>query len=738
VRKAQGRRHKAEGRRQKAESRKQKAEGRRQDVEGGCWLRVVAAAGLVVALAACRSTPAAPAASTVPPRHLVIVTIDTLRADRLGVYGNATVATPNLDRIAREGAMAPQASVQVPLTRPSHISLFTGLYPAEHGIRDNVSPSLSVKVPVLAELLQQQGFRTGAFVSSIVLSRQSGLARGFAEYSDTFDIGEDDARFLNTIQKRGDATVAEAVAWLGQPTVERRFAWVHLYDPHDPYEPPEPYASRYAGRPYDGEVAWSDELVGRIDAALVANGLRDDTLLVVTSDHGEGLDEHGEAVHGFFVYETTLHVPFLVRGPGIAPGTKLGVVARSVDVLPTALDLLGLAEQTPRVSGRSLAPALRGTPMDDEPTFAESLVPLVHYGWSDLRALRDGRWKFILAPRPELYDLDLDPGERQNLVEREAQRARAYRSGIEQRLRQEQVALREAGPVNASVPPDLLEKLGALGYVSPAAPSTPRASGADPKDKIDEYQTLNTLMREGLIHLREGRFAESYGRFQDLFGRGIDSFESHYYAARALVGLKRWREAAAQYESAIEKLPSYTAAYVGLADALLADGQAPQALAAVRRGLQASPDDPRLIEREGDVGRRLGDPATAVAAYERVAQLAPKDALVRVKLGELFRDLGRPADAARLLREAVDLEPGEASFWNSLGMVLGGGGDLAAAEQAFREASTRDGGNAQYAYNLGLALARQNKRDEAAAAFRRALEIDPRFAAARQGLADLR
>lgn len=699
--------------------------------------RLIAAAGVMIAagVACAPRPPAVPAAPTA--RHVLVVTIDTLRSDRIGAYGNATVATPNLDRLAREGAMALHASAHAPLTRPSHTSLFTGLYPAEHGIRDNVSPPLGKSVPVLAEILQQRGFRTGAFVSSIVLSKQSGLGRGFAHYSDQFEVGADDARFLNTIQKRGDATVAEAVAWLGEPGPERRFGWVHLYDPHDPYEPPEPYASGYADRPYDGEVAWSDELVGRLDTALGAAGLRDDTLLLVTADHGEGLNEHNEAVHGFFVYETTLRVPFIARGPGITPGTKLGVVARTVDVMPTLLELLGFKDATPAVSGRSLAGALGGAPLDDEPTFAESLTPLIHYGWSDLRAIRDGRWKYILAPRPELYDLDRDPGERQNLIDQEPARARAYRAGIEQRLRQEQAAVRDPGSV-ASVPPDLLEKLGALGYVSSGGPSTSKASGADPKDKIDEYQTLNTLMREGLVNLREGRYAVSLERFRGLFGRGIESFEAHYYAARALTGLKRWREAAAHYESAIEKLPSYSAAYLGLADAHLADGNATLALAAVRRGQKAAPDDPRLIEREGDLGRQLGDRSLAARAYERVAQMAPRDALVRVKLGELYRDGGRPADAARLVREAIALDPETASYWNSLGMILAGGGDLSGGEAAFREAATRDHANPQYAYNLGLALARQNKHDEAAAQFRRTLELDPRFAAARQRLAELR
>ena len=688
---------------------------------------------LSAAVACAPRTPPAPAGA----RNLVLITIDTLRADRLGAYGNTTVATPNLDRLAREGAMALHASAQVPLTRPSHVSLLTGLYPAEHGIRDNVSPPLRQGVPLLAEILQRRGFRTGAFVSSIVLSKQSGLGRGFDTYSDRFEIGDDDARFLNTIQKRGDTTVAEAAAWLRQSGSERRFAWIHLYDPHDPYEPPEPYATRYAGRLYDGEVAWSDELVGRLDAVLAETGQRDDTLLVVTADHGEGLDEHGEAVHGFFVYETTLHVPLIVRGPRVTPGTRVNGVTRSIDVMPTVLDLLGLADATPVVSGRSLAPALTGKAVIDEPTFAESLTPLIHYGWSDLRALRDGKWKYILAPRPELYDLDQDPGELKNLVDEEPTRARAYRSGIEQQLRREQAVRRGAEPATATLPPDMLEKLGALGYVSGSA-SAERASGADPKDKIEEYKALNTLMREGLVSLRERRYADSLARFQSLFGHGVDSFESHYYAARALTGLERWREAAVHYEGAITKLPSYTAAYLGLADTYLADGKVDQALDAVRRGQKAAPDDPRLIEREGDIERRRGGRDVAARAYERVAQMAPRDALVRIKLGEVYRDAGRLADAARVMREAIQLDPATASYWNALGMVLGGADDYPGAERAFREAATRDARNAQYAYNLGLALERQQQRDAAVAQFRRALELDPRFAPARQRLTELR
>src|SRR4029079_16485990 len=303
---------------------------------------------------------------------LVLITIDTLRADRVGAYGSTDVETPTLDRLARERAEA-EGSVQVPLTRPSHVTLFTGRYPAEHGIRDNVSPGLAADVPVLAEILKSRGFATAGFVSSIVLSRQSGLARGFDTYSDRFEIGGEDSRFLNTIQRRGDLPTAEAVSWLEQQKKGKRlFAWLHLYDPHGPYEPPEPFASHYAGRPYDGEVAWSDTLVGRLDAVLAQTRLQKDTLLVVTSDHGEGLGEHEESVHGFFVYETTLHVPLIVRGPRVTPGTQVRSLTRSVDVMPTVLDLLGLADATPTVSGRSVAPALAGKTMAGEATVAHA------------------------------------------------------------------------------------------------------------------------------------------------------------------------------------------------------------------------------------------------------------------------------------------------------------------------------------------------------------------------------
>ena len=698
---------------------------------GRLWL-VAAALG-----AGCGRGPAREAGPPVA-RHLVIVTIDTLRADRLGCYGSRDVATPNLDRIAREGAMAPEAMAHVPLTRPSHASLFTGLLPSEHGIRDNISPALLPKVPTLAEGLKAAGLETAAFVSSIVLSSQSGLNRGFDTYADRFQADEDDARFLNTIQKRGDETLGEAVAWLEAHRSGRLFLWLHLYDPHDPYEPPEPYASRYAGRPYDGEVAWTDELIGRLDAALERLGMRGDTLLLVTADHGEGLGDHAESAHGFFVYQSTLRIPLLVRGPGIVAGGRLGVTARTVDVAPTVLDLLGVARpRYARFSGRSLAGALRGRESPAEAaTYAESLLPLLHFGWSDLRTLREGRWKYVAAPRPELYDLKDDPAEARNLVAAQPGRAEAMRTALGRLLDTER-ATAAAPTGTASVPADLLEKLGALGYLGAGAPGQSSTPGADPKDRIAQFKVANRLIREGLIKLREKDFVGSASNFRELLKEKIESFEVHYYLGRALLGLKRHAEAAPHFERAIRFQPGYGMAHEALAECRAAQGDLKGAIAALRKGREAVPKEASLPMREATYWERRGDRTEAIRAYEAALPLAPKNAWVRIRLGELVRDTGDLPRAAGLMREAVGLDVTNASYWNSLGMVAGAKGDLAEAEKAFREAVARDGANPRYAYNLGLALLRQGKTAEAVPHFRKTLKLEPRFTDARARLQEL-
>jgi tetratricopeptide (TPR) repeat protein len=289
------------------------------------------------------------------------------------------------------------------------------------------------------------------------------------------------------------------------------------------------------------------------------------------------------------------------------------------------------------------------------------------------------------------------------------------------------------------VPADLLEKLGALGYLGAGSASPGASAGADPKDKIEEYKVVNRLIREGLLRLRQKDYAGSVERFRELRRRGIESFEVHYYMARGLVGLGRWRDAAPEFEAALVRLPGFTAAYLALAECRVALRDSQGAIAALKKGQAAVPKDPRLHDAEAGIWRRLGKKQDAMRAWEEVARLAPKDALVRVQLGEAYRDQGDFAKAVTLLRAAVAQDPVPASYWNSLGMALGAKGELPEAEKAFREALKRGGPDAeQYAYNLGLAVLRQGRRDEAATLFRKSLELDPRFAPARARLAELR
>ena len=692
----------------------------------------------LAALALLTTSCSSPEPEREPPptaRHLVLVTIDTLRADRLGSYGNQGLPTPNLDRLAAEGAMAPDAMVHVPLTRPSHFSLFSGLLPSEHGIRDNVSNVRAPETPLLAEVLQIAGFRTAAFVSSIVLASHTGLNRGFDTYSDEFETEAGETFFASELQRRGDETVEEAVSWLESNREARLFAWIHLYDPHEPYDPPEPYASRYAQRPYEGEIAWTDELVGRIDAALTRLELRDQTLLTVTADHGEGMGEHREATHGFFIYQSTLAVPLLFRGPGVVPGGRIPITVRTIDLLPTLLELVGVPSPPARTfSGQSLAGALHGQEPPPPPvTYAETLEPRLHYGWSDLRSIRKGNWKYIQAPRPELYDLEHDPGERRNLAEVGHSRMEGLRASLEGILAAESSA-RGPGSSGASLPLELREKLGALGYMGGAGAADP---GADPKDKIDDFKLATDLMQRGLVRLDEEDFAGSMELFQELLGLGVRSFELHFYLARSLLALKRHREAAVEFEQAVGLEPGYPSGWEGLAECRVVLGDLRGAVEAIRSGQESSPRDAGLRKREARLWRRLGEREKARRAYEAALPLAPDDALLRVHYGELLRDMGEVEEAIRLLLEAVELDPEPASYWNSLGMVLGTHGRLAEAETAFQKARERDDSNPQYAFNLGLALLRLGRPQEARGFFEKTLELEPGFESARLRLAEI-
>ena len=431
----------------------------------------------VFVLLACAASITFCARSPSVPIGVVVITLDTTRADRLTAYGFKGAEMPHLDRLARNGVVFDQAISVAPLTLPAHASLFTGLLPASHGVRENAAPPLSFDHTTLAEILRGQGFRSAAFVGSGVLDPDRGLSQGFDRYG---GVSGEHRLTPKTAQRTAEAVMTEAIDWLESVGDSRFFLWAHLYDPHRPHQPPEPFAARYAHDPYVGEIAYADFQIGRLLDALDRQDRLDRIIVVVAGDHGESLGEHGECGHGIFVYESVLRVPLIIRTPSIKP-RRVGSVVRLIDVMPTVLDLLGL--KLPPTEGISLTGVMNGGRQDLD-AYAESVYPQ-KFGWSPLRSLRDGRFKLIDAPRPELYDLEHDPFEGRNVYsERPAtaaalnQRLSSFESG------QPWSDMRNIGPEVA--PLEVRERLAALGYASRAPASRPPASGKlrDAKDFI--------------------------------------------------------------------------------------------------------------------------------------------------------------------------------------------------------------------------------------------------------------
>jgi arylsulfatase A-like enzyme len=440
-----------------------------------------AGAALIGGLAGCTRISAG-----APPANVLIVTLDTTRADRLSAYGFQSASMPAIDRLAREGILFQRATTVAPLTLPAHCSLLTGLYPRHHGVRDNADPPLEPAHRTLAEMLHGRGFRTAAFVAASVLAADRGLSRGFDVYRDTTTGSGADAP--PRVRRTGNEVIDEALTWLNGHEDSPFFVWVHLYDAHAPYWTPEPYRTHYPADPYEGSLAFVDAQVDRVMQWLESHQQLGRTLIVVAGDHGESLGDHEELEHGIFLYESVLHVPLIMRVPGVAP-RRLVATTSLIDVMPTVLGVLRLPG--PPVDGLDLTRALRsaGEPAD-RLVYSESLYP-ERFGWSRLRATRDGRFKLIDAPRPELYDLETDPFEERNLYTTRSATATALARRLEAFDALERVPVTRP---NDRVPVEVRARLKALGYIGADA----RGAGStrrDPKDYIATYNAMRLASR---------------------------------------------------------------------------------------------------------------------------------------------------------------------------------------------------------------------------------------------------
>jgi tetratricopeptide (TPR) repeat protein len=523
------------------------------------------------------------------------------------------------------------------------------------------------------------------------VSRPSGLDRGFTVFDDPFGGGERASTRDPRTERRASEVVDAALGWLDRPRTAPFFLWVHLFDPHAPYDPPAPYRERFAKQPYDGEVAYTDAQIGRLLGRLRERGALDTTLVVVTADHGEGLGDHGEDEHLLFVYDSTLRVPLLLRLPGRLPaGARVAGQFRSVDLMPTILDLLG--RPAVPTSGVSRAANLKtGGEIPANESYAESLYGSLHFGWAPLRALRAEGWKYIDAPRAELYRVAEDPAETRNRMDDRGPVASAMRRRL---------AALDGGvprPPSASVDSGAAERLAALGYVGggffQGAPS-----GADPKDRLEEFQGHRREFQEALRLYRKGdldraiRILARLAQPRRESGQVVErrSFNVEYYLGRSLLEKRRFADAAEHLGRASSLAPESVPAYVFLAQAQAASGRPTDALATLDRGLARTPDNAELLQARGALLLRGGRPGEARAVLERARKLDPDNVLTRVDLATIYRTQGDLPAAAVEAEEAVKRGPRSPEARVAAGLVAGASGREAEAGARFREALERD------------------------------------------------
>ncbi len=663
--------------------------------------------------------------------NIVLVTMDTTRADHLPAYGYSGVKTPALDALARQGVVFEQAATATPLTLPSHSTIMTGMYPTFHGVRVNGNTALSDEQTTLAEVLASRGYRTGAFIAAFVLDGRWGLKQGFEHYDDQFDLKKYKHLDLGEVQRPGNEVTDAALAWLEGQKAKPFFAWIHLYDPHVPYAPPEPFASEYARRGpvglYDGEIAFMDTQIGRVTAWLEANGLAGKTLIVLVGDHGESLGAHGEGTHGYFIYDVSLHVPFLIATPFAGlQGKRVASQVSTADVFPTILDLVNLASPA-KAQGRSLVPLMfNPAKKDDVPAYSESMAPNLQFGWSPLQALRTARYKYIDAPKAELYDLGRDADEQVNLLAQLPDIARRMKGELGKLLAKTSVGAPK--PQAANLDKDTIERLSALGYVGAPVSARKAAGGsgplADPKDKLHVF---NAVTRAGELILEE-KYDEAVPALEEALRQEPAIPQALLLLSTCYVELGRAAEAKIRLDILLKEDPESVPALISLANILLDEGKNEDVIALCKRTLSVDDKNTQAYTLIGEVYLEEENYVEALPYLEKAVETQPKITRSRLNLAACLVG-ARQYDRAKEELDAVirDSPKFPLAHYN-LGLLYEEQGKLEEARAAYAEEVTAFPQGYKARFNLGKILFRLGDRAGALEQLREVVKIAPKLA----------
>ena len=649
------------------------------------------------------------------PSHpnVILITVDTLRADHVGCYGAQTVKTPTLDALAHDGVVFERAISQVPLTWPSHAVILTGTYPFQNGVQDFTGQPLAPQFRSVAQAFQKAGYTTGAVISAFVLDRSWGLARGFDFYDDAFSAETFEKKETGLVDRRAGESVTHAIAWLKKTPRRPFFLWLHLYDPHSPYDPPEPYRSEYHDHLYDGEIAYADHELGTLMVWLKQNRLYDSSLIVALSDHGESLGEHGEEEHGFFIYNATAHVPLIVKPPagsGVAAGRHREPV-ETTSVAPTLLQLAGLKNSTDAIekqfqgqslfdatalSVKTLAAKTAGT--QNSSAYSETFYPFSSFGWSPLHALESERFHFIEAPKPELYDLESDPGEVRNIAAEQPATVSVLHEKMQALLARNPFAQSQVDAGKLS--PDAQEKLRALGYFgfrAAVSAESLKQGLADPKDKLWEFNSI--LKAEDAFQRGEDDKAEAL--LTEVQEKDPAIYVIPFLLGESALRRQEWSSAADQLHRCLQLNPNFDNAMTGLARALAKLGRGEEASSWLDKALQSNPQNYRAWYQKGLL--EASDPTAAQSAFEKTIAIQPNFSAGQRELGMIFFQQKQFATAAPHLEKAVELGLDEARLHNFLGICYNRTNRSAKAVREFQHAIQLDPNLAEAHLNLAFA-----------------------------------
>ena len=648
-----------------------------------------------------------------PSTPVILISVDTLRADHLSCYQAGKPQTPHIDGLAKNGTLFSQVSSPYPLTLPSHVALFTSTYAFANGVQDNGIPLSSTAV-TLATVLKKAGYRTGAFVGSFVLDRRFGLSRGFDVYDGPFDLHNKTATGV-VERKRPGVRVAEAATrWVERNSSAPFFLFLHLYDLHLPYDLPQDPSQRHGETGYTAELAYVDQVLGDFLAFLGRRQLLEKALIVFTSDHGEGLGEHGESTHGYFIYQSTLHVPLIIHWPAGSrrlPQDRVDEPASLLDVAPTILDAIGLPRPG-AMRGRSLIGAAGA-----QEIYSESLYARYHFGCAVLRSLRVGSYKYIDAPKPELYDLASDPNEQRNLYERERSRATA--------LRERMIAVRSSAPAAPSSKPhsptpETVDALRSLGYLSGSTSASRVEPRVDPKDRIGDFERY-----VGALSLASaGSLAESDGLLEKLRDKYPEVVDVRISLGLNQQQLGEYAQAAREFKRTVEQAPSNAQAHFELAFCYVRLRQPSDAIKQLQATLAIEPWYTRADELLAEILIQQKNFPQARARLNHLLSIDPDNYTAHYNLGVFAAMEKNWNEAQQQMLSALHTDPGSAEAHNTLGEIYLQRGDLERARHQFEEAIRLQTKLASAHYNLGLIFQKQGKREQAEQEFRAALEAD--------------